>query len=254
MAFVRPRANEHTCPLRYVSKFRSIVLHEAKANKHAKKTMGPPNGELPDPRNYLKKHAGELRFARNVVAERHIHVERKPRIPPMTLKPPSKPSTTNFVKKAIFREYKTIQPVPKLVVNNHGDKVVLQNLGRPVHVRRKDYGTVPQYLQKHIAKEKKASEVARRAKEEVRKAIVKEKMEEQQAALECLKKIWTSLTAEYGRLPLIIETQSMIKHKLCLEERLDWVEQSIQYIKEYWSKHPFQTNTEPQAANRVFYT
>lgn len=243
---VEPSVSEHTYIPRYVSKFRPIVLHDAMENKHAMKTMGPPNEELPDPRNYLKKHVGELRFTRKLDVERHIHAERKPKIPPMTVKPSLKSSTTDFVKKAIFQEYKTAQPVPKVVINNHGDKVVLQNLGRPIYILRKDYGLMPQYLQKHIEKEKKVQEVAKKAEKEVREAIVKEKVEEQQAALECLKKMWTSLTAEYGCLPLIIETRAVKNHKKFLEDRLEWVEKNIQYIENYRNKHPFQILTEQQ--------
>lgn len=243
---VEPSVREHTCSSRYVSKYRPLVLQDAKANKHATKTMGPPNEKLPDPHNYLKKHVGELRFAQKLDVERHIHGERKPRVPPKTVKPLLKPPTTDFVKKAIFKEYKTVQPVPKLAVNNHGDKVVLQNLGRPIYILRKDYGLVPQYLLKHIENEKNIQQAAKRAEKEVREAIVKEKVEEQQAALECLKKMWTSLMAEYSRLPLIIETPAVKNHKKYLEDRLDWVEKMIQYIENYRNKHPFQILAEPQ--------
>ena len=248
-----PSADEPTCAPLYVSKYRQLVVQDAKANKHAMKTMGPPKEELPDPHNYLKKHAGELRLARKIDVERPLRTERKPKLAATTFKPPLKSPATDFVKKAIFQEYKTVPPVPKLVVNNLGDKVALQNLGCPIYILRKDYGLMPHYLQKHIEKEKKVQELAKRAANEVRETFVKERVEEQQAALECLKKMWTSLTAEYGCLPLIIETHSMIKHKLNLEERLEWVEKSIQYIKNYQAKYPFQALKAPQAATCFTY-
>ena len=243
---VQPSADEPTWAPRYVSKYRPLVLQDAKANKHAMKTMGPPNEELPDPHNYLKKHAGELRLARKIDVERPLRTERKPKLAATTFKPPLKSPATDFVKKAIFQEYKTVPPVPKLVVNNLGDKVALQNLGCPIYILRKDYGLMPHYLQKHIEKEKKVQELAKRAANEVRETFVKERVEEQQAALECLKKMWTSLTAEYSRLPLIIETWAVRNHKMYLEERLNWVEKNIKYIENYKNKHPFQILTEPQ--------
>lgn len=242
---VKTNAKVHTCTPRYVSKFRPTVLLEAKANKHTKKTMGPPNEELPDPHKYLKKHAAEHRCLRKLDAERHARHDNKPPIPPMTAKLPLK-SPPDFVKEAVYKEYKTIQPTPKCVVNKNGDKVVVENCGRPVHVKRKDYGLMPLYLQKHNEKEKKAKEAAIRAEREIKETIVREKLEEQQATLEGLKKLWSKLNAEYCHLPLIIESRGVTNNKKYLEERLAWVEKNIQYMEKCRARHPFK---EPQSSN-----
>ncbi|TWW69315.1 hypothetical protein D4764_18G0001210 [Takifugu flavidus] len=88
----------------------------------------------------------------------------------MTAKLPLRPPP-DYVQTAIFQEYKTIQPTPKCAVNQHGDKVVVKNLGYPTYILRKDYGLMPQYLQKHNEKEKKAQEVAIRAEKEIKETI-----------------------------------------------------------------------------------
>lgn len=243
---VKPFAKVHTCTPRYVSKFRPTVLLEAKANKQAKKTMGPPTEELPDPRNYLKKHASEHRSLQKCDIERHGPHDKKPPIPPMTAKLPLK-SPPDFVKEAIYNEYKTIQPTPKCAVNQNGDTVVVENFGRPIYVKRKDYGRMPLYLQKHNEKEKEAKEAAKRAEREIKETIVREQLEEQQATLECLKKLWSKLNAEYCHFPLIIETQGMRNNKKQVEERLAWVEKNIQYMEKCRARHPGHAFTEPQS-------
>lgn len=235
---VQPSAKGQTGTPSYVSKFRPNVLLEAKANKHARKTMGLPDEDLPNPHNYLKKNVGELRFIPKFEVERHIHPDKKPQIPPVTFKPSPTAPTTDFVKKAIDQEYTTVQPIPKCVVNQNGDRVVLQNLGCPIHVRKTNYGLMPQYLQKRIDKEKKALEVANVAERELREADEREKLEEQETALECLQEMWTSLNAEYCRLPLVIETRRVVNHKIYLEQRLAWLEKNIQHMENYRTKHP----------------
>ncbi|XP_056871339.1 enkurin-like [Takifugu flavidus] len=244
----KPYAKVHTCTPRYVSKFRLTVLLEAKANKQAKKTMGPPNEELPDPRNYLKKHAAEHRTLQKLDVERHSPHDNKPPIPPMIAQLPLK-SPSDFVKEAVHKEYKTTQPTPKCAVNRNGDKVVVENFGRPIHVKRKDYGLMPLYLQKHNEKEKKDKEAAIRAERELKENIVRGKLEEQQATLECLKKLWSKLNEEYCHLPLIIETRRLINNKKYLEERLAWVEKSIQYMEKCRARHPFHAFKEPHSSN-----
>lgn len=245
---VKPCAKVHTCTPRYVSKFRPTVLLEAKANKKANKTMGPPNEELPDPRNYLKKRAAELRSLRKVDVERHAPHDKKSPIPPMTAKLPLK-SPRDFVKEAVCKEYKTIQPTPKCAVNRKGDKVVVENFGSPVHVKRKDYGLMPLYLQKRNEKEKKAKEAAIRAEREIKETIAREKLEEQQAALEGLKKLWIKLNAEYCRLPLVIESRRGINNKKYLEEQLACVEKNIQYMEKCRARQPFHAFKGPQSSN-----
>lgn len=242
---VKPYGKVHTCTPRYVSKFRPTVLLEAKANKQAKKSMGLPNEKLPDPHNYLKKHVGELRFLRKLDVERHAPHDNKPPIPPMTVQLPLRPPL-DHVKTAIFQEYKTIHPTPKCAVNQHGDTVVVKNLGYPMYILRNNYGLMPQYLQKCNEKEKKAQEVAIRAEKEIKETIVREKLEEQQAALEGLKKLWSRLNYEYCCLPLIIETRGFKNHKNYLEDSLEWVEKSIKYLEKYRARHPFRMLSELQ--------
>uniref|UniRef100_H2TNL1 Enkurin domain-containing protein n=1 Tax=Takifugu rubripes TaxID=31033 RepID=H2TNL1_TAKRU len=193
----------------------------------------------------METKRSELRFLRKLDVERHAPHDNKPPIPPMTAKLPLRPPP-NYVQTAIFQEYKIIQPTPKCAVNQHGDKVVVKNLGYPTYILRKDYGLMPQYLQKHNEKEKKAQEVAIRAEKEIKETIVREKLEEQQAALEGLKKLWSRLNYEYCCLPLILETRGFKNHKKYLEDSLDWVEKSIKYLEKYRARHPFQMFSELQ--------
>lgn len=244
---VKPYAKVHTCTPRYVSKFCPTLL-QSKANKQAKKTMGPPNEELPDPRNYLKKHAAEHRLLEKLDVERHAPHDNKPPIPPMTAKLPLK-SPPDFVKEAICKEYKTTPPTPKCAVNRNGDKVVVESCGRPVHLKRKDYGLMPLYLQKHNEEEKKAKEATIRAAKEMKERIVRERLEEQQATFECLKKLWSKLNTEFCHLPLIIENQAAVKNKKHLEERLAWVEKNIQYMEKCRARQAFHAFKEPHSSN-----
>lgn len=50
-------SNVLSCIWRYVSKHRPAVLLETRSNKHAMRTMGPAEVEVPSPYNYLKKHS-----------------------------------------------------------------------------------------------------------------------------------------------------------------------------------------------------
>uniref|UniRef100_A0A3Q3VR58 Enkurin, TRPC channel interacting protein n=2 Tax=Mola mola TaxID=94237 RepID=A0A3Q3VR58_MOLML len=124
-------------PSRYVSKYRSAVVLETKANKDPMRTMGPAKVEVPSPDKYLRKHSKEPRSPDKMqISQRHACTVKKPPVPARTDNPPMGIHTKkNFIRTAIFV---TVKPKPAIVDTNKGHKQLLDNSGlAPKYTKKK---------------------------------------------------------------------------------------------------------------------
>ncbi|KAG8573666.1 hypothetical protein GDO81_012488 [Engystomops pustulosus] len=235
-----------TKPPRYTSTFRDSVKLEEKKNKAERKTMGPPKVEVPSPKDFLHKHTKEATLAQKSAfydstgrAPRCLAEEKRPPVPHRTEQPimgvqTNKSFITTNVAEAILAVPKKPQPI--YVDTKKGDKHLLETSGLvPKYIKKKDYGSTPEYLAKR-------NEEVRRAQEEY-DAYVRQRLrmgamkqlseEERQSVLEGIKKNWDQLHHEYQGLSVVIDTPPKKAHKERLEAEMRQLERDIDMIERH---------------------
>lgn len=151
--------------IRYMSKFRPMVVLEEAATKGGMKTMGPAKVELPSPGKYLKKHSKDHKHSESELSDRlfnlcvsgegycafqphiclpeklcakdvhHTCTTKKPAVPARTEIPPvGIHSKRDFIKTSIAVPMK---PQPTCVDSNKGHKELLENSGLVPKYRKK---------------------------------------------------------------------------------------------------------------------
>ncbi|XP_054610993.1 enkurin-like [Dunckerocampus dactyliophorus] len=217
-------------PQRYVSKFRPIILEEARSTSNMK-TMGPSRVEMPVPANFLKKHSKEPKLpeikqhvrSHCTCATKKPAVPSGPFLPPVSVPAKRKTTTPKLPK----------QP-PCVVDSSKGHKEVHnRNSGLvPVYIRKKDYGEVPNYLMRRKAKHQKALEEYNMnlKKQEEHQTMKYLSDKECQAIIQDLKSKYNELNTEYQRLPFIIDTPSMQIRKTRLEVEMKQLEDDIKLL------------------------
>ncbi|XP_075067332.1 enkurin [Mixophyes fleayi] len=228
-----------------VSQFSQSLKIKEHKNKTDHKTMGTAKVEVPSPKQYLLKHTREAILAQKSALlgstgkpPRCLAEDKKrPPVPVRTEQPimavqTNKSFITSNVAKAVTAVPKKPQPI--YVDNIKGDKHLLEASGLvPKYIKKKDYGSTPEYLVKR-------NEEVRRAQEEY-DASVKERFKmgameqlslqkERQSVLEGLKKNWDELHHEYQLLSVVIDTPTKKAHKERLEAEMSQLERDIEYI------------------------
>ncbi|KAM4741247.1 enkurin-like [Anableps anableps] len=249
---INPKESIHSCmPMESVKKVpRPAALFEHMSNKAAKKTMGPAQVELPCPCNYLKKHA---KHAKAPEQSEDIHktctlTVRKPLVAAQICNPlmgnPTKRDVlqTTVVKpkpcvdttKAHKQLLENAGLVPKYILKEELSCIFEQIIGghEASYSFLQDYGQVPAYLQER----REAEQLAKEEHEQlIREQCAMQKVsdEDQQTALEGLKKKWDELYKEYLVLPFILCTPSRRDYKLHLEEQMKQLEKHISLLETY---------------------
>ncbi|XP_072268811.1 enkurin [Pyxicephalus adspersus] len=232
-------------PPRYTSTFRHSVKLEEQKNKAAHKTMGPAKVEVPSPKEYLQKHTKEATLAQKSALLNSTgkpprclaEDQKRPPVPPRTEQPILGIQTNkSFIKTNVAEAVLAVpkKPKPVYVDTKKGDKHLLETSGLvPKYIKRKDFGSTPEYLVKR-------NEEVRRAQEEY-DAYVKERLkmgamkqlseEERQNVLEGLKKNWDELHHDYQGLSVVIDTPPKKAHKERLEAEMRQLERDIDVIE-----------------------
>ncbi|KAM9308817.1 enkurin [Gastrophryne carolinensis] len=234
-------------PPRYVSTFRDSVKVEEQKNKAARKTMGPAKVEVPSPKEYLQKHTKEAELAQK--SSLFDSTGRPPRCLAEDSKRPPVPARTeqplmglhsnkSFIQTNVAEAVMAVpkKPQPIYVDTKKGDKHPLETSGLvPKYIKKKDYGSTPEYLTKR-------NEEVRRAQEEY-DAYVKERLrmgamkqlseEERESVLQGLKKNWDELHHEYQGLSVVIDTPPKKAHKERLEVQMRQLERDIDVIERH---------------------
>ncbi|XP_063777701.1 enkurin [Pseudophryne corroboree] len=232
---------------RYMSQFRESVKIEEHKNKAAHKTMGTAKAEVPSPKEYLQKHTKEAMLAQKSAffdstgrPHRCLAEDKKrPPVPLRTEQPimgvqTNKSFITTNVAEAVMAVPKKPQPI--YVDNKKGDKHLLETSGLvPKYIKRKDYGSTPEYLVKRNEEVRKAQEeydayIKQRLKMGAMKQLSEE---ERQSMLEGLKKNWDELHHEYQRLSVVIDTPPKKAHKERLEAEMRQLERDIDVFERH---------------------
>ncbi|CAN9506459.1 unnamed protein product [Ophioblennius macclurei] len=228
-----------TKPPRYVSKFRSAVLQENESKKDLRKTMGPPKVEDPCPQQYLRKHAKEPKIPEKRPGSQFIRKtctfpQKKAKVPTRTENPPIIRTNRNFLKTVDCGVTKKPQHIT--VDTYKGHKQPLENSGLiPKYIKKKDFGKVPEYLQRRTEQENKAQEeydsFVRAHRDQSTLQHLSE--EERQAILKGLKSNWDKLHHDYQGLSLVIDTLSKKARKQRLEDGMKELEKDIDLIQRF---------------------
>uniref|UniRef100_A0A8C5PS58 Enkurin domain-containing protein n=1 Tax=Leptobrachium leishanense TaxID=445787 RepID=A0A8C5PS58_9ANUR len=238
-----PRAEAKITKLsRYISRFTDSVKAEEKKNRAACKTMGPAELKVPSPKQYLQKHTNEAKLS-----QKGALLKREPRCldegrrrPPVPLRidhpAMGERSQKSFIKTNInsvtMAEPKKPQPI--MVDTNNGDKQVLETSGLvPKYIKKKDFGSTPQYLLKRIREARQAqydAYVESQSKMGTEQELFEE---ERQAVIQGLKKNWDDLHHDYQGLSLTIDTPVLKAYKARLEVEMKQLEQDIDLMERH---------------------
>uniref|UniRef100_A0A8C5T9V9 Enkurin, TRPC channel interacting protein n=1 Tax=Malurus cyaneus samueli TaxID=2593467 RepID=A0A8C5T9V9_9PASS len=222
--------------LRYVSKYRSLVKHEAKKNKSQWKTMGPAKVAVPSPSDYLLKHSKEPKLAPR--KKEQDEKKLRPSTLPLRTYHPVIRISKDFVNKnavaVITGEPK--KPRPFCVDTRQGDKYLLEPSGLvPKYIKKKSYGVTPTYVTRRneeIKREREEYEAS--ILEELKKKAMKCLSDEERTnILKALKKNWEALNNAFQRLPVLTDTRYKRMHKEELELKLRQLEHDIEAIEKH---------------------
>ncbi|KFP80487.1 Enkurin, partial [Acanthisitta chloris] len=223
-------------PLRYISKFRPFVKHEAEKNKSRWKTMGPAKVAVPSPKDFLQKHSKEPKLPprkkeQNSKKPPALSVPRRTDRPVMGIQ-----SKKNFINTNAVAAIRGVpkKPQPFCVDTRQGDKYLLETSGlAPKYIKKKDYGVTPKYVARRNEERKRAKEEyeASILEDLKKKAMKKLSDEERTNVLQALKKNWQETQREYLGLSVVIDTMHKKMHKQRLELKLKELEQDIQALE-----------------------
>ncbi|NXA58854.1 ENKUR protein, partial [Mohoua ochrocephala] len=223
-------------PLRYISKYREFVKHEAEKNKSQWKTMGPAKVAVPSPNDFLQKHSKEPKLA-----------PKKKEQDGKKLLPLSVPQRTyhpvirikkNFINKNAVAVIRGVpkKPRPFCVDTRQGDKYPLEPSGLvPKYIKKKNYGVIPKYVTRRNEEMKKEEEeYEANVLEQLKKKAMKTLSDEERTnILKALKKNWEEINHAYQGLPILTDTRYKKIHKEELELKLKQLEHDIAAIEKH---------------------
>ncbi|NXH46240.1 ENKUR protein, partial [Dicaeum eximium] len=225
-------------PLRYISKLRELVKHEAEKNKSKWKTMGPAKVAVPSPNDFLQKRSKEPKLApkkKELDGKKLLPLS----VPPRTYHPITH-ITKNFINKnavaVITGEPK--KPRHFCVDTRQGDKYLLEPSGLfPKYIKKKNYGVLPKYVtQRNEEIKREEEEYQASVLEELKKKAMKTLSEEERTnILKALKKKWEEINHAYLGLPVLTDTRYKQMHKEELELKLKQLEHDIAAIENHKS-------------------
>ncbi|NXD96378.1 ENKUR protein, partial [Chaetorhynchus papuensis] len=223
-------------PLRYISKYREFVKHEAVKNKSQWKTMGPAKVAVPSPSDFLQKHSKEPKLAPKKKEE-----DGKKLLPLSVPQRTYRPVTRikkNFINKNAVAVIRGVpkKPRPFCVDTRQGDKYPLEPSGLvPKYIKKKNYGVTPKYVTRRNEEIKREEEeYEARVLEQLKKKAMKTLSEEERTnILKALKKNWEEINHAYQGLPILTDTRYKKIHKEELELKLKQLEHDIAAIEKH---------------------
>uniref|UniRef100_A0A8C5PTG0 Enkurin domain-containing protein n=1 Tax=Leptobrachium leishanense TaxID=445787 RepID=A0A8C5PTG0_9ANUR len=236
-----------TKPPRYISTFRDAAKAEKHKNRAACKTMGPAEVKVPSPKEYLQKHTNEAKLSQKSDFPNSTDREprcldegkRRPPVPLHTEHPAmGVHSNKSFIKTNVAEAVMAVpkKPQPIVVDTKKGDKQVLETSGLvPKYVKKKDYGSTPEYLLKRNEEVRQAQEeydayVKRHLKMGAMKVLSEA---ERQTVLQGLKKNWDELNHDYQHLSVVIDTPPKKAYKERLEAEMKKLEHDIDVMERH---------------------
>lgn len=226
-------------PPRYVSKSNSTVKDATKANKQDCKTMGPAKVQTNATTEFLKKHEKEPQLPE----KKEFHYPDEDRKRPTVPKPDDKPlmglkTTKNFITQ---NAVSNIMSVPKKPEKNYcdtriGDKHPLEPSGLDQQfIHKKEYGTVPTYLNKRNEEVARAQiEYDSYVREHMQRGAMQSLSEEdRQGILTGLKANWEQLHHEYQGLSVVTDTAPKKNRKERMEAEMKQLERDIELIEKH---------------------
>ncbi|NWS24394.1 ENKUR protein, partial [Polioptila caerulea] len=223
-------------PLRYVSKYRELMKHEAEKNKSQWKTMGPAKVAVPSPNDFLQKHSKEPKLAPKK-KEQEGEKLRPLSVPGRTYQPVIR-IKKNFINKNAVAVItgKPKKPRHFCVDTRQGDKYLLEPSGLfPKYIKKKSYGVTPKYVtQRNEEMKREEEEYQARVLEQLKKKAMKTLSEEERTnILQGLKKKWEEINHAFQGLPVVTDTRYKQMHKEELELKLKQLEHDIAAIEKH---------------------
>ncbi|NWU40106.1 ENKUR protein, partial [Hylia prasina] len=222
-------------PLRYISKLKELVKHEAEKNKSPWKTMGPAKVAVPSPNDFLQKRSKDPKLAPKKKEQDGKRL--LPLLPPRTYHPVVH-IKKNFINKnavaVITGEPK--KPRHFCVDTRQGDKYLLEPSGLyPKYIKKKNYGVIPKYvIRRNEEMKREEEEYQARVLEQLKKKAMKTLSEEERTnILKALKKKWEEINHAYQGLPILTDTRYKRMHKEELELQLTQLEHDIAAIEKH---------------------
>ncbi|RDD36730.1 Enkurin [Trichoplax sp. H2] len=224
---------------RYVSKFSGTVRDDVKKVKSPAKTMGPLKAKTTPPKDFLKKHSGEIKLPNKKQFNYPDSDKRRPAVPKKNEKPlmglQSKKNfiTTNAVEN-IMKPSRKVEPA--YVDSEKGTRHILETSGLvPKYVYKKDFGKTPTYLQK------RKEEIDRNQKEYdeyIQQRIEAGKLHqisdsEREEMLSGLRANWDELHRQYQGLSVVIDTLPKKQKKENLEKEMQQLEKDIEVLEKH---------------------
>ncbi|NXE31789.1 ENKUR protein, partial [Ptilorrhoa leucosticta] len=223
-------------PLRYISKYREFVKHEAVKNKSQWKTMGPAKVAVPSPNDFLQKHSKEPKLAPKKKEEDGkkllpLSVPQRTYRPVIRIK-------KNFINKNAVAVIRGVpkKPRPFCVDTRQGDKYPLETSGLvPKYIKKKNYGVTPKYVTRRNEEIKREEEeYEARVLEQLKKKAMKTLSDEERTnILKALKNNWEEINHAYQGLPVLTDTRYKKIHKEELELKLRQLEHDIAAIEKH---------------------
>ncbi|NXO16746.1 ENKUR protein, partial [Oriolus oriolus] len=223
-------------PLRYISKYRELVKHEAVKNKSQWKTMGPAKVAVPSPNDFLQKHSKEPKLAPKKKEEDDKKL-RPLSVPQRTYRPVIR-IKKNFINKNAVAVIRGVpkKPRPFCVDTRQGDKYPLEPSGLvPKYIKKKNYGVTPKYVTRRNEEIKREEEeYEAKVLEQLKKKAMKTLSDEERTnILKALKKNWEEINHAYQGLPVLTDTRYKKIHKEELELKLKQLEHDIAAIEKH---------------------
>lgn len=187
---------------RYVSIHHSSAVSAGKRDLRSTGSMGTLS-QRRDPQQYLKKGRGNIRADERAMASRKVAASVS--TVPQTLKEalPSRHAAPPIIS-ASKKDFITQNAMDAILSQKKGMKP-----GEPAYRNKKDFGNVPQYLQKrneqNVINEQERNNYLRRQKEAVQQRTRRLGDEEKQKLLDGLKQEWERVNREFQNLPLALD-------------------------------------------------
>lgn len=229
-------------PPQHESKFKEVVREEHKAKKQDHRTMGYAKEPVPKPNEFLKAHEKEFK-PKEVDSTARKERKEEPRKPPVPDPVKDRPllglkTNKNFISQ---NAVDTIMAVPKnpeknLVDTRKGDKFPLDPSGlAPVYVKKKNFGSVPEYIIERKEESAKArAEYEAYMSEYFKKGALRAMSEEErEAILNGLKQNWDDLHHKYQSLSVVIDTIPKRVKKEKLEADMKALEKDIDLLQRH---------------------
>ncbi|XP_060535785.1 enkurin [Cylas formicarius] len=231
---------------RYKSRYRdkSQQYHFYARNLKSHATMGLPEGELPDPTNFLKKRTGKPSYTTSKVekqpkpCQNMVQKGKTPTRKELALQDKEIKPDKNFIKEnvRVISQMKPKEPEHRIVTDKNGNTTKPELCGlEPVYIKLPIFGRTPNYLIRfNKTKEKEYQMKKDRSGTEQPKCRYITR-DEREKLLNGLKQNWEELQKQYQGLPILTDTIPKKIRKSKLEADLKQLEKDIVLVE----RHPY---------------